>query len=282
MVWASTKAKQVSLHTVYTQHVLLSFVYCSLGRETYEACMCAFRNGYRHVDTAEFYRNEKDVGKAVRDFLAESGLERKDLYITTKLWPNERNEREVLSAFEESYKRLNVDYIDLYLIHSPLDKKLRLKQWKALEAIHDSGRVKSIGISNYGIHHIDELLTSARIPPAVNQIELSPFCTRRELVSYCHSHNIAIEAYSPLTKGRRLTSPAVVSMAAKYHITPAQLLIKWCVQHQFITIPKSVNESRIQENIAALEIPELAAEDMLVMDSWDEEYTTGWDPTTSP
>jgi len=252
------------------------------GRETYNACMCAFRNGYRHVDTAEFYRNEKDVGLAVRDFLAESGLNREDMYITTKLWPNERTEKQVLAAFDDSFNRLNIDYIDLYLIHSPLDTSLRLQQWRALETLRDSGKVKSIGVSNYGTHHIEELLAVARIPPAVNQIELSPFCTRRELVSLCTSHNIAIEAYSPLTKGRRLISPNVVSMASKYNITPAQLLIQWCLQHDFIAIPKSVNENRIKENFATLSIPAIAVEDMLTMDSWDEGYITGWDPTTAP
>mmetsp|Transcript_23194 Transcript_23194/g.34020 ORF Transcript_23194/g.34020 Transcript_23194/m.34020 type:complete len:319 (-) Transcript_23194:92-1048(-) len=265
------------------------------GLETYNAVLTALRMGYRHIDTAERYENEEDVGKAVRDFLKESGLQRSHLWITTKLWPNGRSYSDVRTALYNSLEKLGLDYVDLYLIHSPNDIKNRVDQWKALVHAQQDGLAMSIGVSNYGTHHLQEILDRSEVKPSVNQIELSPFHPRTELVDYCRSHNIIPEAYSPLTKGQKLVDPKVVALSTKYGATPAQLLIQWCIQKEFITIPKSVNPLRIKENIDTLKrfdtsvdsdnvrrrVGGIDEDDMKLMDSWNEKLVTGWDPTVA-
>lgn len=246
--------------------------------------MTALRCGYRHIDTAELYRNEESVGNAVHDFIAESGLVRDDIWVTTKLWPNDKDYNAVKTSCHQSLRRLGFQYIDLYLIHSPNDQTHRLEQWRALIDLQKEGLVKSIGVSNYGIHHLEELLTHFDVKPAVNQFELSPFLTRVDLASFCQQQQIIVESYSPLTKGVKLMEPKVLSMAEKYKCTPAQLLIQWNLQHHYITIPKSVTPSRIQENFDTLRHFEgnlIAEDDMNVMDQWNEELVTGWNPTKS-
>lgn len=242
------------------------------------------RYGYRHIDTAELYRNEESVGNAVRDFLAESGVPREDVWVTTKLWPNNKNYNDVKISCQQSLNRLGLDYIDLYLIHSPYDQAHRLEQWRALIDLQKEGIVKSIGVSNYGIHHIEELWSHFEIKPAVNQFELTPYLTRTDLVSFCQEHDIVVESYSPLTKGIKLSDSKLISLAEKYQCTPAQLLLQWNLQHNYVTIPKSVTPSRIQENLETLSHFKdnlITDDDLKLMDQWNEELVTGWDPTVS-
>lgn len=259
-----------------------------IGSETYNAVLFALRAGYRHIDTAEIYRNEEDVGRAIHTFIAESGVKREDIWITTKLWPNNRNYNTVKTALRDSLRRLALDYVDLYLIHSPKDKKYRVEQWKALTDLQREGLAKSIGVSNYGIHHLEELFAASNVYPAVNQVEISPFLPREDITRFCADHNIAVEAYSPLTKAVRLSDPKVVEMANKYAVTPAQLLIQWCLQHNYITIPKSVHEGRIMENLMTSSVfssdgkSGIKSEDMDSMTSWNDGLVTGWDPTIDP
>jgi diketogulonate reductase-like aldo/keto reductase len=240
----------------------------------------AIESGYRHIDTAAFYANEGDVGRAVRD----SGVAREQIFVTTKLasmggTPYDYDA--TLQALEESLRLLGFDYVDLFLIHSPNDKKNRLHQWRALEKAKELGLVKSIGVSNYGIHHLEELMRTANVLPATNQIELHPWLTRTDLVSYCTQKGIVLTAYSPLAKARKMSEPALLKLAAKYGCSGAQLLIRWCLQRGYVTIPKSTKPSRIAEN-RNVDVFEIEETDMVVMDSWNRDFVTGWDPTKSP
>jgi len=252
------------------------------GGETEAAVLHALRSGYRHIDTAELYRNEEDVGRAIKTFMAESGVKRDELWVTTKLWPTGgRGMPEVRAALRSSLAKLQLSYVDLYLIHSPQAVDLRLEQWKAMEALRDDGLAKSIGVSNYGVHHLKELLAMARHVPAVNQVEINPYILRAELATFCRSHGIAVEAYSPLTKGRKLSDPKLLDLAAKYSLSPAQVLIRWCLQKGYVVIPKSTTPSRIEEN-AALGDKDIHPDDMALLEGFDEYLVTGWDPTKGP
>jgi methylglyoxal/glyoxal reductase len=284
----SSALECISLQEVITNYSPYRNELCVIGNETYDAVLFALRSGYRHIDTAELYRNEADVGRAIKTFTSESGVDRGEIWVTTKLWPQDRSFDDVKAALDDSLRRLSLDYVDLYLIHSPNDKKNRREQWRALTELQQEGKARSIGVSNYGIHHLEELFASSDVKPCVNQVELSPFLPRQDLARFCSQHNIAIEAYSPLTKAVRLSDPRVTQVAAKYGATPAQLLIQWCLQHDYITIPKSVNEGRIVENMMASSVfgsegkVGIAPEDLEIMQSWDEGLVTGWDPTTGP
>lgn len=262
------------------------------GGETEAAVYAALKTGYRHIDTAEVYRNEADVGKAIQSFMKETGLSRDALYITTKFMParnappaNEvEAKRAVHEAMEKSLSLLQVQYVDLYLMHSPHNRFNRLFEWSAMQELRSSGKTRSIGVSNYGVHHLNELLAAfPQAPPSVNQIELNPYITRTELVEYCQSRGIAVEAYSPLTKALKLSDPKLVDMATKYGLSSAQLLIRWCLQRGMIVIPKSVTASRIVENAhPTMFSSNISEEDMIALDGFDEYLTTGWDPTTGP
>ncbi|MCX7735764.1 MAG: aldo/keto reductase [Candidatus Kapabacteria bacterium] len=246
------------------------------GDETYKAALFALQNGYRHIDSAAFYRNEGDVGRAFRD----SGLAREEFFVTTKLWNKDHGYDKALKAFEQSLKNLQMDYIDLYLIHWPVEN-LRKESWKALESLYEQKVVRSIGVSNYTIRHIKELLTYANVVPVVNQVEFSPFLYQKELQEFCMENKIYIEAYTPLTRGQRLNDPRLLQLAEKYGKTPAQILIRWTLQIGTITLPKSVTPSRILENIQVFDF-ELSQEDMEYMNSFNENFRTSWDPTNAP
>jgi len=248
------------------------------GQSTYSAVLCALKSGYRQIDTAAYYRNEADVGKAIAD----SGIDRSEIFVTTKLWtgfggPIDYNG--TLAALQDSLKKLKLEYVDLYLIHSPNDKHNRLEQWRALESAKRAGLVKSIGVSNYGIHHLKELERVWTVPPATNQIEVHPWLTREELVAYCQSKGIVVTAYSPLAKARRMSDPKLLHIAAKYQRTAAQVLIAWSLQLGFVCIPKSTKEPRILENLDAFFTMDPA--DLKTISSWNANMLTGWDPTQS-
>jgi diketogulonate reductase-like aldo/keto reductase len=228
--------------------------------------------GYRHVDTARVYANEGDVGEAIRS----SGIPRKEIFVTTKLWNDDQGYDSALKAFDASLKRLTLDYVDLYLLHWPVPHR-RLDSWRALEKIAQEGRAKAIGVSNFLKPHLEELLARAQVVPAVNQIELSPFLQRRETRAFCARQGIAIEAYSPLTKGKRLKNPVVVEVAKNVGRTAAQVLLRWNLQHDAIVLPKSTRKERILENASLFDF-ELNADAMGRLDGLEENLVTGWDP----
>lgn len=246
------------------------------GEETRAAVAEALRAGYRLVDTAAAYRNEADVGAAVR----ESGLPREDVFVTTKLWNADHGYDRTLRAIDASLRRLGLERVDLYLVHWPVEG-LRAESWRAMERILADGKARAIGVSNYTIRHLEELLSSAAVPPAVNQVELSPFLQQRELRAYCARQRIQVEAYAPLVRGQRMDHPAVVGIARRHRATPAQVLLRWGLQHGLVVIPKSARPERIRENAGALGLA-LAAEELAALDGLDEGYRTCWDPTDAP
>lgn len=243
------------------------------GKETQKAVEHALEVGYRHIDTAWMYGNEKDVGKAIK----ESGISREEIFVTTKLWNDHHGYDAALKAFDESLNNLGIEYIDLYLIHWPVPEK-RLLSWKALENIYNERRAKAIGISNYTKDHLRELDKESLITPTVNQVEFSPFLYQKELHEFCKNNNIQLEAYSPLTKGRKFENPTLKDIAKKYSKTPAQVLIRWVLQHDIVVIPKSANPKRIEENSNVFDF-ELDDGDMEKLDSLNEDLRVSWDPS---
>ena len=245
------------------------------GQATRAAVGAALEGGYRHVDTAAAYRNEADVGAAIRA----SGLPPEAVWVTTKLANADQGAANARRAFEASLGRLGLDAVDLYLLHWP--HELRLESWGVLEQLHAEGLARSIGVSNFLVRHLDELLSRASEPPAVNQIELSPFLfrSREDTVRRCAEEGIVVEAYSPLTKGRRLNDPTVVTIAAEVGRTPAQVLIRWSVEKGFVVLAGSSNPDHVRENAAVFDFT-LDDAQMAALDALDEGLTTGWDPAT--
>ena len=248
------------------------------GAETVDSVRYALSTGYRHVDTARIYGNEADVGAGLRV----AGIAREEVFITTKLWESDHGHDSAKAACRESARQMGLDYIDLFLIHWPVPHKRRYS-WMGMEELVDDGVARAIGVSNYVEHHLEEMFGYARMLPAVNQIELSPYnyLQRRGTVELCRANGIAVEAYSPLTKGRKLGDPRLVAMAARYGRTPAQILIRWCLEKEFIVLVKSNRPERIRENADVFDFS-LTGEDMIVLDGFNENLATGWDPTGEP
>lgn len=242
------------------------------GEETYNACIWAIEIGYRHIDTATMYKNEEDVGRAIRD----SGIERQEIFVTTKIWNDDQGYDNTLRAVEQSLKLLNTDYIDLELIHWPVPK-LRKETWKALEKMYDEGICSAIGVSNYTISHLQELFNYANIQPVVNQVEFSPFIYQKELLEFCEENNIKIQAYSPLARGRKFDHPLLLELSNKYKKTPAQIMIRWALQVGTIVIPKSSNKNRIKENADVFDF-EIDKEDFHKLCSLNEGFRVSWNP----
>ncbi|HUH83113.1 MAG TPA: aldo/keto reductase [Stellaceae bacterium] len=250
------------------------------GRATENAVGWALEAGYRHVDTAAMYGNEAEVGAALRRAIAAGVVRREDVFVTTKLWNSDHGYDKALRAFDASFRRLGLDRIDLFLLHWPVPEG-RLDSWRALERILGEGRCRAIGVSNYMVRHLEELLNHAKIPPAVNQIELHPWCQQRDVVAFCAAHDIAIVAYSPLTKGVLLGDRRLAAVARKAQRTPAQVLLRWCLQKRFVTIPKSAKREHIIENAALFDFS-LSAEQMAMLDDFNEERHVTWDPRGEP
>jgi diketogulonate reductase-like aldo/keto reductase len=244
------------------------------GQVTQDAVHHALAHGYRHIDTARIYRNEEDVGEAVR----RAEIPREQIFVTTKLWNEDQGFDSALRAFDQSLKRLGLAYIDLYLLHWPV-ARARLDSWQALEQLYVEKRVRAIGVSNFLVPHLRELLDHADVVPAVNQIELTPFLQRRNTLEFCKEHGIAVEAYSPLTRGQRLTHPVVVEIAQRVQRSPAQVLLRWGIQKNVIVLPKSTHEARIAENAALFDFA-LDTRAMNALDGLEENLTTGWDPAS--
>ena len=248
------------------------------GTSTLNAIHWALEAGYRHIDTAKIYRNEESVGEAIRT----STLPREEIFLTTKLWNSDHGYDQALRAIDHSLGKLEVDYVDLYLIHFPVFGP-RLETWKAMERILEAGKARAIGVSNYMPRHLNELLANCNVAPAVNQIEMSPYIYeyRADTLKICRDNNIAIEAYSPLTKARKLKDPKLVAVAERYQKTSAQILIRWALDSNFIVLPKSVDQQRIQQNIDVLDF-KISAEDMALLNGFNENLVTSWDPTDAP
>ena len=246
------------------------------GKTTSQAVLDSLEAGYRHIDTARAYDNETDVGRAVND----SGLPREDLFITTKLWNQHQGYEEAIEACEKSLNRLNCDYIDLYLIHWPLREK-RNHSWKAFIELRDRGLCKSIGVSNFTIEHLAEIEAKFGILPAVNQVEFHPYHYQKELLDYCNSKNIIIEAYSPLVHAKRMDEPKLGTISEELGKTPAQILIRWSIQRGMVVLPKSVNKSRIIENFSVFDF-DIPDSMMKKLDELDESFVTCWDPHNPP
>ncbi|MBY8986375.1 MAG: aldo/keto reductase [Candidatus Lokiarchaeota archaeon] len=242
------------------------------GRDAYKAVLWSLDLGYRLIDTASFYRNEKEVGEALKD----TNIPREEIFLTTKVWNNEQGYNNTLNAFEKSLERLKVDYVDLYLIHWPISG-LRNKTWKALEKIYEGGKTRAMGVSNFTIRHLKELFECSETIPTVNQIEFSPFLFQRELMDYCKSHKIVVEAYTPLTRGRKLDNRLVRALAQKHEKTPAQILIRWDLQHEIIEIPKSGSQQHLRENVDVFDFT-LNSEEMSQLDELNEGFRLGNDP----
>lgn len=209
-----------------------------------------------------------------------SGIPRSEIFVTTKLWNADHGYDATLRAFEKSNERLGLGYIDLYLIHWPV-QGLRADSWRAMTRLLGEGACRAIGVSNYTVRHLEEVLETSDVVPTVNQVEFSPFLFQRELLAFCREHGIQLEAYSPLTQGRKLDHPAIVAASRKYGRTPAQILIRWALQHDIVVIPKSTNPARIQENAQVFDFS-LDAGDMEALDALDEGFRTCWDPTGAP
>jgi len=252
----------------------------SEGETIVNAVQLAISNGYRHIDTARIYGNEKGVGKGIKLSLEEQGIKREDIFITTKLWIDSFKYEKALKAFNRSLNNLGLDYVDLYLLHWP-EPTYRREAWKALETILKEGKARSIGVSNFYQYHLDELLSGTDIIPAVNQVEFSPYLYLKELKEYCDNKGIRLEAYSPLTRGRKLNDIKLMDMANKYNKSSAQILIRWGLQHNVIEIPKSSTEVHIIENSKIFDFT-ISEEDMAILDKFNEGFYVGmWNPTLS-
>lgn len=243
------------------------------GKEAQKAVHFALNAGYRHIDTAKFYNNENDVAKAIK----ESRISRENIFITTKLWNDDQGYERTFKAFEKSLKELETGYIDLYLLHWPVPGK-RLESWKALEKLYKEGKIKSIGVSNFTIKHLKEFLDNCEIIPAVNQVEFSPYLYQKELLEFCNQNNIQLEAYSPLTRARKLNDKRLIQIAEAYSKTPAQILIRWALEHEVVVLPKSSHEARIKENADVFDF-QISEDDMNTLDSMSENLRVAWDPT---
>ncbi|EOA80913.1 hypothetical protein ACJQWK_09977 [Exserohilum turcicum] len=245
-------------------------VYLSHNDVCVKSCKKAFEAGYRHIDTAQYYGNEKEVGQA----LAESGLPRKDVYITSKILSPGEDVESTYKKVVDSVEKLagKEGYADLFLVHSPNGgKEARKLMWLALRRAKDEGKVREIGVSNYGIQHIEELATidSKDAVPAVNQIELHPWCQQREIVEYCNKHGIVVEAYCPLVRNEKANDETIARIAKKHNKEPSQVLIRWSLQKGFVPLPKSDNPSRIVGNANVYDF-DLDKDDMAALDALDQ------------
>ncbi len=244
----------------------------SEGGEVENSIKWALEAGYRSIDTASVYGNERGVGEAIR----ESSVPREEIFLTTKVWNDAIRAGKTKQAFEESLQRLGIDYVDLYLMHWPVKSHFK-KAWKEMEQIYHSGKAKAIGVSNFMIHHLHQLFDVCEITPAVNQVEFHPYLVQPDLLKFCQKKKIQLEAWSPLMKGRIDSVPEIENLAQKYKRTPAQIVLSWDLQHEVVTIPKSARKDRIIENIQVFDF-ELLESDMAVLDGLDRGQRFGPDP----
>jgi diketogulonate reductase-like aldo/keto reductase len=238
------------------------------GESTLRAVKYALKIGYRHIDTAWLYGNEIDVGRAIR----ESCIEREEIFITTKVWNSDQGYQSTLEACDRSLKLLGLPYVDLYLIHWPVEGRGK-DTWKAMIRLLNEGKTRAIGVSNFEVFHLQEIFQKFDVIPSVNQVEFHPFLFQEKLLEFCKNSNIQLEAYSPLTRGQRLNHHILVGLAKKYGKSSAQILIRWNLQHGLVVIPKSIHENRIRENIQVFDF-QLEEADMKLLNSLNEDLHT--------
>lgn len=241
--------------------------------DTKQAVLSALKNGYRHIDTAAVYGNEEAVGEAIK----ESGISRKDLFITTKLWNEDIRNRNTREALKTSLDKLGLDYVDLYLIHWPAEGYV--EAYLEMEELQKEGLVRSIGVSNFRKSHLENLLSKVNVIPSVDQIETNPQFVDEETIQYCRNNKIVVEAWSPLGSGACLNNDEIIGIADKYHKSAAQIILRWLLQKEVVILPKSVHENRIIENINLFDF-ELSEEDMNLLDQLNQHKRTGPDPDT--
>ncbi|UBM44749.1 MULTISPECIES: aldo/keto reductase [Bacillus amyloliquefaciens group] len=246
------------------------------GAELVNAVKTALVHGYRSVDTAAIYGNEEGVGEGIRQGLQEAGLKREDIFVTSKVWNADLGYEETLKAFDTSLEKLGLDYLDLYLIHWPVEGKY-IDAWRALETLYRDGRIKAIGVSNFQIHHLKHLMKETETKPMINQVEYHPRLTQKELLAFCTEQGIQLEAWSPLMQGQLLDHPVLQEIAEEYGKSAAQVILRWDLQNGVITIPKSTKKHRIEENANVFEF-ELSADDMKRIDDLNENLRVGPDP----
>ena len=240
--------------------------------ETIQAITKALQVGYRHIDTASLYANEEQVGEAIRH----SSVARNDIFVTTKVWNTDQGYDETLRAFEVSLKKLNMDYVDLYLTHWPVEEKFE-ETYRAIERLYEEKLIRVPGVSNHHAHHLDRLLAKANVPPMVNQVEVHPYLSQNELKSYCAEKGIALTAWSPLGRGQVLEDARILAVANEVGKSAAQVVLRWHLQNDTIIIPKSVTSSRIEENAQLFDF-ELTAEQMARLDAVNENKRIGQNP----
>ncbi|RDW16698.1 aldo/keto reductase [Oceanobacillus chungangensis] len=246
------------------------------GPELVDAVKFAIKHGYRSIDTAAIYENEEGVGRAIQQGIIESDIRREELFITSKVWNSDLGYESTLEAYETSLKKLGLDYLDLYLIHWPVQGKFK-EAWRALETLYKAGRVKAIGVSNFQIPHLEELMKDAEIKPMINQVEYHPRLTQKDIQAFCQKHEIQLEAWSPLMQGQLLDNRLLQGIADKYNKSVAQVILRWDLQNGVVTIPKSTKEHRIIENSTVFDF-ELTKEEMQQIDALNQNHRVGPDP----
>lgn len=250
------------------------------GEETEQSVLNAIKAGYRHIDCAAAYGNEKSVGDAIR----KSGVAREELFVTSKLWNDEKGYEKTLAAFNRTLADLQLDYLDLYLIHWPIAKAYKnnwqeanSESWRAFEELYNQGKIKAIGVSNFLPHHFEPLLATAKIVPMVNQIEFHPGMLQEETVEFCKQHNILVEAWAPFSNGQILKHPVLMEIADKYNKSVAQLSLRWIMQKGIVPLPKSVTPERIKNNLEVFDF-EISEQDVLKIDRLTDFGSSGLHP----
>ncbi|HDR6264182.1 TPA: aldo/keto reductase [Bacillus cereus] len=246
------------------------------GPKLVEAVKSAIKAGYRSIDTAAIYGNEKAVGEGIRAGIEATGIAREELFITSKVWNADQGYETTIAAYEESLKKLGLDYLDLYLVHWPSEGKYK-DTWRALETLYKEKRVRAIGVSNFQIHHLQDVMKDAEIKPMINQVEYHPRLTQKELQAFCKEQGIQMEAWSPLMQGQLLDNETLQEIAEKHGKTTAQVILRWDLQNGVITIPKSTKEHRIIANADVFNF-ELTKEDMEKIDALNQNHRVGPDP----
>jgi methylglyoxal/glyoxal reductase len=246
------------------------------GPELVDAVRTAIKHGYRSIDTAAIYGNEEGVGRGIREGMEEAGIDRSELFITSKVWNADLGYDETIAAFEKSLTKLGLDYLDLYLIHWPVEGKYKVA-WKAIEQLYENGKIRASGVSNFQIHHLEELMKDAEIKPMINQVELHPRLTQKKLLAYCEKEDIQLEAWSPLMQGEILGNSVLKEIGEKYSKSPAQVILRWNLQNKIVTIPKSTKEARILENASLFDF-ELNEKEMWQIDGLNQDHRVGPDP----
>ncbi|MFJ5566570.1 aldo/keto reductase [Lysinibacillus xylanilyticus] len=247
------------------------------GDDLAEAVKTAIAKGYRSIDTAQVYRNEESVGRGIRAAIDEGLVTREELFVTSKVWNDGLSYEETLAAYDSSLEKLGLDYLDLYLVHWPGIDTNYINVYKALEKIYQDGRVRSIGVSNFHVHHLENLLKETSVVPVINQIEFHPHLTQEEVRAYCKEKGIQVEAWSPLMNGSLLEESLIQQLASKYGKTPAQIVLRYDVQHGVVTIPKTMTPARMTENLTVFDFA-LTEEEMAQLDTLNDGLRCGPDP----